>query len=198
MSRPALLVLDMVNELVHPDGHYSHVCQEQVASRGVIDRARVAIDRARLAGVPVIFVVLGYSDHYEDWPSGSILFGPPDPERRFTLGSWGTRVHDELAPQLGEDVVVKQRISPFHGTNLELLLRARKIDTLLLAGVATDLVVLLTALEAHDLGFAVEVLEDTTATASERVQDAALLLAARTAVISSVDRSLPLAGQDIA
>ncbi|PRY36922.1 cysteine hydrolase family protein [Umezawaea tangerina] len=198
MSRSALLVLDMVNELVHPDGHYAHVCREQVAARGVLDRARAAVDRARLAAVPVVYVVLGYSSHYEDWPSESPLFGPPDPERRFTLGSWGTRVHDLLAPEPGDDVVVKQRVSPFHGTNLELLLRARKVDRLLLAGVATDLVVLMTAMQAHDLGFAVEVLEDATATADEELQAAAVLLLARTAVVGSVDRSFPLTAQEIA
>ncbi|MEW2164749.1 isochorismatase family cysteine hydrolase [Streptomyces sp. NPDC007084] len=191
MPRPALLVLDMINELVHPDGHYAHVCRDQVARRRVIDHTATAIARARSLDIPVIYVVLGYSGHYEDWPSRSILFGPPDPERRFTLGSWGTQVHERLAPKPGEDVVVKQRVSPFHGTNLELLLRARKTDTLLLAGVATDLVVLMASREAHDLGFAVEILEEATATSDSALQDAALLLLARTAVISSVDASLP-------
>ncbi len=107
-------------------------------------------------------------------------------------------MHDLLAPEPGDDVVVKQRVSPFHGTNLELLLRARKVDRLLLAGVATDLVVLMTAMQAHDLGFAVEVLEDATATADEELQAAAVLLLARTAVVGSVDRSFPLTAQEIA
>jgi nicotinamidase-related amidase len=195
MSRPALLVLDMINELVHPDGHYSHVSLEQVRRRGTVERAAVAVERARAAGIPVIYVVLGYGSHYEDWPAGSILFGPADPERRFTRGSWGTRVHERLAPLPGEDIVEKQRVSPFYGTNLELLLRARGIDTLLLTGVATDLVVLMTAREAHDRGFAAEVLEDATATADQQLQDAALLLIARTAIISSVDKALPAAGE---
>ncbi|MDQ0794214.1 cysteine hydrolase family protein [Streptomyces sp. B1I3] len=193
MSRSALLVLDMVNELVHPDGHYAHVCREQVASRGVIERTAAAIDRARADGTPVIYVVLGYSSHYEDWPGESPLFGPADPEHRFTLGSWGTQVHERLTPEPGEDVVVKQRVSPFYGTNLEFLLRARKIDTLLLTGVATDLVVLMTAREAHDRDFSVQVLEDATATGDETLQEAALHMLARTAVVTSVDQALPVA-----
>ncbi|MDV9170867.1 isochorismatase family cysteine hydrolase [Streptomyces sp. W16] len=193
MSRPALLVLDMVNELVHPEGHYAHVCRKQVEARGVIDRTAVAIERARAANTPVIFVVLGYGHHYEDWAGDSPLFGPPDPEHRFVLGRWGTHVHERLAPESGEDVVVKQRVSPFYGTNLELLLRSRKIDSLLLTGVATDLVVLMTAREAHDRDFAVTVLEDATATGDEALQDAAVLMLARTAVVSSVDQALPRA-----
>ena len=195
MSRPALLVLDMINELVHPDGHYAHVSLEQVESRGIVERAAVAVERARTAQIPVIYVRLGYGSHYEDWPPDSILFGAADPERRFTRGSWGTQVHDRLAPEPGEDIVEKQRISPFHGTNLELLLRARGIDTLLLLGVTTDLVVLMTAREAHDRGFAAEVLEDATATGDRQLHDAALLLVARTAIVSSVDKALPPAGE---
>ena len=191
MSRPALLVLDMINELVHPDGHYAHVSLEQVESRGIVERAGVAVERARAAGIPVVYVALGYGAHYEDWPGDSILFGAPDPERRFTRGSWGTQVHERLAPEPGEDIVIKQRVSPFYGTNLELLLRARGIDTLLLLGVTTDLVVLMTAREAHDRGFAAEVLEDATATGDEQLHDAALLLIARTAIVSSVDKALP-------
>ncbi|MFD3536473.1 cysteine hydrolase family protein [Streptomyces sp. NPDC058664] len=195
MSRSALLVLDMINELVHPDGHYAHVCRKQVARRGVIDRTAAAIDRARARSIPVIYVVLGYSSHYEDWPGGSALFGPADPEHRFTLGGWGTQVHERLAPEPGEDIVVKQRVSPFYGTNLEFLLRARKIDTLLLTGVATDLVVLMTAREAHDRDFVVQVLEDATATGDETLQEAALHMLARTAVVSSVDEALPETGR---
>jgi nicotinamidase-related amidase len=193
MAGPALLVLDMINELVHPDGHYSHVCQDQVAGRGVIERTATAIDRARAARIPVIHVVLGYGSHYQDWPARSSLFGPPDPEHRFTLGGWGTRIHERLVPEPGEDIVTKQRISPFYATNLELLLRARGIDKLLLAGVATDLVVLATAREAHDRDFDVEVLEDATATGDEELQQSAVLLLARTAVVSSVDAGLPVA-----
>jgi nicotinamidase-related amidase len=179
MAGPALLVLDMINELVHPDGHYSHVCQDQVAGRGVIERTATAIDRARAARIPVIHVVLGYGSHYQDWPARSSLFGPPDPEHRFTLGGWGTRIHERLVPEPGEDIVTKQRISPFYATNL--------------AGVATDLVVLATAREAHDRDFDVEVLEDATATGDEELQQSAVLLLARTAVVSSVDAGLPVA-----
>jgi nicotinamidase-related amidase len=194
-SRSVLLVLDMVNELVHPDGHYAHVCRKQVDARGVIDRTAVAIERARAENIPVIYVVLGYGHHYEDWAAESPLFGPPDPEHRFTLGKWGTQVHERLAPEPGEDIVVKQRVSPFYSTNLEFLLRSRKIDTLLLTGVSTDLVVLMTARDAHDRDFSVTVLEDATATADEALQGAALLMLARTAVVSSVDQALPQAGR---
>jgi nicotinamidase-related amidase len=187
----ALLVLDLINELVHPDARYSHVCLAHATERGTLQRAAVAIQRARAAGIPVIYVVLAFSQHYEDWPRDSVLFGPPDPDRRFAEGGWGVQVHELVAPQPGDDIVYKRRISPFYGTPLELLLRQRGIDTLLLTGVATDLVVLSTAREAHDRGFQVEVLEDATATEDDELQEAALTMLDRTAVVTSVDKALP-------
>lgn len=191
MGRRALLVLDLINELVHPDGQYSHVCLAHATSRATLARAAVAIERARAADVPVIFVVLAFSQHYEDWPSRSTLFGPADPQHRFAAGSWGTQVHALLTPEPGEDIVYKRRISPFYATPLDLLLRERGIDTLLLTGVATDLVVLSTARDAHDRGFAVEVLEDATATEDQDLQEAALTLLDRTATVTCVDKALP-------
>ena len=195
MAGPALLVLDMINELVHPDGKYSHVCLQQVTSRQVIDRTAEAIRRSRAAAIPVIYVVLAFSEHYQDWPRDSMLFGPPDPQRRFRAGTWGAAIHERLTPLYGDDIVFKRRISPFLGTSLEMLLRARDIDTVLCAGVATDLVVLSTAREAHDRGFGVTVLEDATATVDEYLQCAAITLIARTAQVAAVDDVLP-AGSD--
>ena len=105
---------------------------EQVESRGIVERAGVAVERARAAGIPVVYVALGYGAHYEDWPGDSILFGAPDPERRFHPRLIrGAQVHERLAPEPGEDIVVKQRVSPFYGTNLELLLQARGSTALL-------------------------------------------------------------------
>lgn len=77
MARRALLVLDLINELVHPDGKYSHVCLGHATGRATLARAAVAVERPRAADVPVIFVVLAFSQHYEDWPSDPRYSGRP-------------------------------------------------------------------------------------------------------------------------
>ncbi|MFJ4875279.1 isochorismatase family cysteine hydrolase [Streptomyces sp. NPDC088745] len=190
--RPALLVLDLINELVHPDGKYAAdgFC-EQVAERGVLDRTAVAIDRARRDGVPVVYVVVGFSPGYADWPAGSELFAAARDGERVQLGTWGTRVHDALKPAVGEPVVEKRRVSPFFGTHLDLLLRNLGVNTLLLTGVTTDLVILSTAREGHDRDYQVEVLADAVAADSLERHETALGVIARTAAISSVDEALP-------
>jgi nicotinamidase-related amidase len=53
-------------------------------------------------------------------------------------GSEGAAIHPAAAPREGDAIVVKHRISPFVGTDLETLLRANGIDTLVLAGVHTS------------------------------------------------------------
>lgn len=190
-SRPALLVLDLLNEIVHPDGRYaSHGYAREVAERDVLGRAATAIERARRAGIPVIYVVVGFSPDYAEWPAGSPVFAEAKAGEKLVIGHWGTRVHDAVKPAEGEQIVVKRRISPFFGTELDLVLRTRNVDTLLLTGVSTDLVVLATARDGHDRDYRVAVLADATAAADPTLHDAALAVIARTATVTTVDKAL--------
>ena len=191
-SHPALLVMDLINEIVHPDGKYAgDGYYHQVTERKVLDHAAVALDRARTAGIPVIHVVVGFSENYAQWPANSPIFATARADRRLVLGTWATEIHDAVRPLADEPVVAKHRVSPFYGTQLEEMLRARRVDTLLLAGVTTDLVVLSTARAAHDRDYRVEVLEDATATADDALHEAALTLLARTATVTTVERASP-------
>ncbi|WP_432721113.1 cysteine hydrolase [Jeongeupia wiesaeckerbachi] len=191
-DRKALLVLDFINEIVHPDGQYaSHGYADQARRRGVLENTAVALERARAAGIPVIFVVVGFSSSYAEWPAGSPVFKEARDGGRIVLGSWSTQVHDALAPLPHEAIVAKHRISPFYQTKLELLLRQYNVDTLLLAGVSTEFVILSTALEAHDRDYQVVVLEDATTSSQDDYHDAAIKLAARVATISTVAQALP-------
>lgn len=194
--RPALLILDLINELVHPDGKYAgDGYLQQVAERKVLENAAEAISRARAAGIPVIYVVVGFSRGYADLPQGSDLFAEVRPTERLVLGSWATEVHELLRPHEGEPIVEKRRVSPFLGTHLDLMLRNLDVNTLLLTGVTTDLVILSTARDGHDRDYRIEVLQDATATSDQELHEAALKLIARTATITTVAEALPANGQ---
>jgi nicotinamidase-related amidase len=182
-------VLDLINEITHPDGAYPEVCLAEIVRRNVMERAALAIERARAAGVPVIYIVVGFSPGYPDWPATSPLFTAARERSALVLGTWSTAVHEALKPASNEPVIAKRRLSPFLGTHLDLLLREQNVDTLLLIGATTDLAVLATAREGHDLGYHVEVLEDATATADPKLHAAALTILARTAVITGVDNA---------
>ncbi|MBC6463714.1 isochorismatase family cysteine hydrolase [Actinomadura sp. HBU206391] len=191
-SHPALLMMDLINEIVHPDGKYAgDGYYQQVSERQVLEHAAIALDRARTAGIPVIHVVVGFSGDYAQWPPASPVFAEARADRRLVLGTWATRIHDAVRPLAGEPVVAKHRVSPFYGTPLEEMLHALRVDTLLLTGVTTDLVVLSAAREAHDRDYRVEVLADATATADDALHETALTLLARTATVTTVEQASP-------
>ncbi|RAJ38589.1 nicotinamidase-related amidase [Kitasatospora sp. SolWspMP-SS2h] len=191
MGRSALLVLDLINEIVHPRGKYgAEGYQQQVADRRVLENAARAIERARAADIPVIYVVVGFTAGYPEWPPGSPIFRAAKPDGRLLLGDWATQVHDAVKPAEGEPVIAKHRISPFHGTGLDLLLRTLGVDTLLLTGVSTDMVILATARDGHDRDYRVKVLEDATAADGPEMHRAALTVIARCAEITTVDEAL--------
>ena len=69
-------------------------------------------------------------------------------------------IHPAVAPQGYDIVVTKHRISAFTGTDLEVILRAQEIETLILMGIATSGVVLATMLHATDSDYRVIVVSD--------------------------------------
>ncbi|MEU2059712.1 isochorismatase family cysteine hydrolase [Streptomyces sp. NPDC013455] len=193
MRKPALLMLDLINDIVHPDGRYGREgYARQVAERGVLERAAVALETARARDIPVIHVVVGFSAGYPEWPASSDVFRSAKEDGRILLGTWATEPHDAVKPVDGEPVVAKHRISPFYGTGLDLTLRALGVDTLLLTGVSTDMVILATARDGHDRDYTVEVLEDATAADGDEMHAAALKVIGRTARISSVAEAFGL------
>ena len=103
------------------------------------------------------------------------------PARR-RCGISGTFEHEliaALAPEAGELVIDKNTSSAFNSTGIEWLLRNMEVETLVVAGMATDMCVETTARDAADRGFNVIVVEDATATFFEHHHRAALSAFAR-------------------
>lgn len=173
-SDSILLVMDMLNDLVHPDGMggktYVPLCKE----RGVYDATKLAISRARAAGVLVGYVRVGFAPDYAECPPGSPVFSKAKENGVFKLGDWGTEVFADFAPQPGDPDIVKHRVSPFYGTKLEPLLRAQGIRRLILTGVSTNGVVSAAVREGHDRDYACTLLEDCCAGATREEHDHAL------------------------
>ena len=92
-------------------------------------------------------------------------------------GTWGAAIHSAVTPQEGEPVVTKRGVSAFMASDLEPMLKNKRIGTLLLAGVATNFVVEGTAREASDRGYRVVVVGDCCASVSQEAHDAALTVA---------------------
>src|SRR3546814_4884622 len=91
--------------------------------RSIVGSTRKAIEKARSAQVPVGFVRIGFSDDYKECPATSRIFSKIRGTGIFRLGAWGTEIHPDLQPLPGDLDIVKPRVSPFHGTDLEVVLR---------------------------------------------------------------------------
>ncbi len=158
--RSILLVMDMMNDLVHPDGPNGATYVARATERQLYANTVRAIAAARAAGVKVGYVRVGFSADYRECPPASPIFSRARDNGLFKLGTWGTEVHPDFAPQPGDFDIVKHRVSPFYGTSLEPILRAKGIDHLVLCGVSTNGVVQGAAREGHDRDYACTILED--------------------------------------
>lgn len=145
--RRALVVVDMIEDFVHEGG--ALYCGPSMAA--IVPVIRREVDRARGAGEPVVYLK---DDHLPN--DAEFAMFPP----HAIAGTNGARIVPELAPAAGDVVIPKRRYSGFFGTDLDITLRERGVDTLRLVGDCTNICVLYTAADARNLGYAVEVVRD--------------------------------------
>jgi biuret amidohydrolase len=133
-------------------------------------RVRRVLDAARAADVPVVWIQEVHKPSLID--IGRELDGAEGPH--CIEGEDGTEIAAWLDPQPEEFVVRKRRYSAFFGTELEIVLKAHKADTLLLVGGLTDVCIHYTAVDAHQHDYHVRVLTDCVGGSSQDAHDAAL------------------------
>jgi nicotinamidase-related amidase len=160
MTQSLFLVMDMMNDIVHEEGFGKAGYGVQVKQRNVLANTAAAIAAARAAGVAIGYVRVGFSADYREAPEVSPIFSGARKNQIFQLGTWGTEVHEALAPQPQDFDIVKHRVSPFYGTALEPILRANRIERLVLCGVSTNGVVHSGARDGHDRDYECIILED--------------------------------------
>ena len=155
------LVLDMQNDLVHPDGASgSSPLGEQVRERNVVANTATAVKLAREKVIPVAFVRVAFSDDHREANPHSQVFGPIAKNGILKKDSWGGQVHEDIGKRDDEWDIVKHRVSPFYQTRLELLLKTLKVERIYCSGVSTPAVVQATVRDAHDRDFEVVVIDD--------------------------------------
>jgi len=157
--RDALLLVDVLNDFEHEDGEK---LLESFRSRH--DGFVAALERARADGLTVVYA----NDTYGDWRGN----GPALVQR--ALEGRGGELVEAIAPDEDDCFVIKPRYSAFDHTPLELILREREVERLLLGGMSTEGCVAQTAIDARELRFKITVLAKACATIDEGIEQVAL------------------------
>jgi biuret amidohydrolase len=158
----ALLIIDMQRDFLDPQGYIARSGVDVGVLRAIIPNVRRLLEAGRSAGIPIIHTREGHRPDLSDLPAvkarraarAGAAIGSPGPLGRLLVrGEPGHAIIQELAPLPGEPVIDKPGFGAFHATGLEHILRTRHIQSLIIAGVTTDVCVHSTLREAVDRGF---------------------------------------------
>jgi nicotinamidase-related amidase len=163
-ARSCLLVFDLL------EGHVNRDAASRARFAPVIANVAALLAAARARGMMVAYA---HADHRADRATSARTIRdtdnrlrPIDPaddrshEPLLTGGTAATQIVRELAPQASDLRVPKHRWSAFHGTYLDLALRTRKADTIVLVGGSTDVGIASTAFAARDLDYNLVIVSD--------------------------------------
>ena len=158
--KPALLIIDVQQAL----------CEGPIAAfdcAGVIGRINALARAARAAGAPVIWV------QHED--GGPLVYGAP-----------GWQLADGLQAQPADLRLRKTTTDAFHRTELEALLKARGVDTLIVCGMHTEFCVDTTCRRALALGWPVLLAQDAHTSAGNAVLPPEQVIAHHNATLTHI------------
>jgi nicotinamidase-related amidase len=174
-ARSALLSMDCQNGIVSiyarienatlahtEDANDAREQRGLTESPPLVQRAAGVLRRARIAGMRVIHVRVGFRPNLPEIGGRNALFKAiknSAQHQRLFQGAIG-EIHTDVAPEADEVVITKHRVSSFAGTDLAMILRANDIETLFLFGIVTSGVVLATLLEAADADYRLVVVKD--------------------------------------
>lgn len=162
-QRAALLISEMQNgiaNLAHVDTPLAH----QVAARDLPARINMLADHFRQAGLPVVHCTVSARPGFHAWPVNCVLAARIAKEGRLQHGSEFAAIHDEV--RVAETDIVSARhhgMAAFTGTDLDATLRALDVQTVVFAGVSTNVALMGGSVEAVGLGYNSVIAEDCTA-----------------------------------
>ena len=178
-SKAALLLIDVINHFEFADGEST---REQALL--IRDNLRTLKQRARAAGVPVIYV----NDNFGDWRSEKSKLV----ERCLRPGARSAEFVQAIQPTADDYFVLKPMHSGFYETSLKTLLDHLGVSSLILAGLATNSCIVCTAHDANMRRYDLFVPRDCSAARSieeheQAIEHVAAMAKANTAASSELD-----------
>jgi nicotinamidase-related amidase len=169
----------MTTKLSFDPAHSAILCMDYqtgivsnyIKDENLLPRAASVLKQARSLGVAVIYVQVGFRPNFpEVSPRNAAFSGIRTSAQRQQLFAGSNReIHASVAPEENDIIVTKHRYGAFPGTDLDMILRAKDIDTLILFGISTSGVVLSTLRHAADADYRLIVIKDCCADADAEV-----------------------------
>jgi nicotinamidase-related amidase len=170
----AVLAMHFERDIVDPSGTFGALLADGVARRGVLRRTASVLEAARAGGVLVVHGRVSYPAGHPGLDTAIPLFATIVEHNTLVQGTSAIEIVDEVAPAPGDVIVDHTGMSAFGGGELQRLLQTRGIDTLIIAGVATNLIVDSTARAASNRGLRAFVLADCCSGSDDSSHDASL------------------------
>jgi ureidoacrylate peracid hydrolase len=170
----AVIVVDMQNAYASKGGYVDEAGFDVGPAAAVIGQIGKVVETARAAGMPVVFLQNGWDERYVEagtplspnWHKSNALKtmrARPELAGQFLArGGWDYELVDALQPQEGDIRVHKPRYSAFFNSQLDAVLRARGIRTLVFTGIASNVCVESTLRDGFHLEYFGVLLEDAT------------------------------------
>ena len=171
----ALVIIDPQNDFLSEKGVVWDLVGNLVVKNRVVDKLKALVAKAKEVRVAVVYSPHYYDKEYNAWPNVNFIDRVMFDRKMFNRGTWGAEWHTELKPDDDTIVVAPHKnLSGFHTSDLDIQLRKRGINTILLAGMSANLCVESHLRDAEEKGYEVIVINDATAAAGEDAYKAAL------------------------
>jgi ureidoacrylate peracid hydrolase len=158
----ALIVVDMQNGFVHPEGSVARLGLEMVDREAVIAETAALLAEARRFELPIVYTRHLHRPDYLDAPA--LVKEQIAVVEGLLAGTWDAEIIDDLAAEPGDVIVDKNRYDASLYTDMEVVLRALGVTSVLVTGCATNVCVESTARAADMRDFRVSVASDCTTT----------------------------------
>ena len=174
-QRRALVLIDPLNEFLHPNGKLYPLVRESLETTNTIANLRHLVEATRAAKIPIYYGLhqINKDGTYTGW-----LHMRSNHVRNRDKGvfaRWGAEIIEGLEPDISNGDVVASRhwnANSFKHTDLDYQLRQREITHLVMAGMVANTCLEATARDATELGYRVTLLKDCTAGFSDKLKEA--------------------------
>lgn len=188
-GRTALVVIDMQNDFLSPDGWYAKSGVDIAHMQAAIAPTQGLVAAARAAGATVIWTQHGFRDGTDAGVFAGLR--PFLKDGGLRKGSWGYEIAPEMDVRPEDWIIEKSRLSGFYGTNLDIVLRGLDADATVIAGVLTNQCVKATAVDANYRDYKPIVVAEATGTTLPHLHDPALeMIAVGIGEVRPLDQTL--------